>query len=131
AYSEAISHFTEALIASRSADGSKALRVDELAALYYSCGYARVKLSESIDGRGAETLLREAWKDFYNCTRNDPTHHKAKRALWKLRQELGIFSTPRLAETLGPWLISLPALLVFGLIQTSFFLRLPVSVEFA
>jgi tetratricopeptide (TPR) repeat protein len=126
-YDLAISHFSDAIHMAEGRIGSKRLTKKELAAAYYSRGYARVKLYESGTLTKAEGVLGQARKDFGLCFKNDPEHHKAYRAKEKLAKRLGYLSPQRLADRLGPLLIMILSLTVFVFTQTSFFIQEPIG----
>ena len=126
-YDLAISHFSQAIQITKSRTGSKRLTKKELAAAYYSMGYARVKLYESGKITKDDSLLREARSDFWRSFDNDPEHHKAYRAKVKLEKRLSYLSPQRLADRLGPLLIMLLSFTVFFFTQTSFFFHEPAG----
>jgi tetratricopeptide (TPR) repeat protein len=126
-YDQAISHFSQAIQIAESRTGSKRLTKKELAAAYYSRGYARVKLYETGTITKGDSLLHQARKDFWMCFKNDPEHHKAYRAEQKLAKRITYLSPQRLADRLGPLLIVLMSISVFVLTQTSFFFHEPIG----
>jgi tetratricopeptide (TPR) repeat protein len=126
-YDGAIGRFSQAIRLAESRTGSKRLTKKELAAAYYSRGYARVKLYETGTITKRETLLHQARKDFSLCFKNDPEHHKGYRAMQKLGKRLTYFTPQRLADQLGPPLIVLMSLCLFVFTQTSFFLNWPIG----
>ncbi|MBM3235438.1 tetratricopeptide repeat protein [Candidatus Poribacteria bacterium] len=129
-YEQAIRHFTDGINMAESKKGSKRMKKKELAAAYYSRGYASVKLYEISKVIGDERLLHDALGDFEECFRLDPDYHKAGRAIEKLKKRLSRFSLQRLMEKLGPPLISVSSLFVFILSQCSFFFGKPnISIE--
>jgi hypothetical protein len=122
-YDLAIIHFSDAIQMAEERIGSKRLTKKELAAAYYFRGYARVKLYEIGTLTKAESVLRQARRDFWLCCKSDPEHHKANRAKKKLTKRLGYLSPQRLADRLGPLLIILLSLTVFFFTQASFFFK--------
>jgi tetratricopeptide (TPR) repeat protein len=126
-YNQAIWHFTEAIRIAQSKNGSKRLKKKELASIFYSRGYARVKLYETSTIRDKdENLLHYALEDFKKCFDNDRDHNKARRAKEKLEKRLSRFSQQLLTEKIGPWIISGLSLIVFIITQGSFFYGKPL-----
>jgi tetratricopeptide (TPR) repeat protein len=128
-YDEAISHFSHAIqiAESNAGSGSKRLTKKDLAAAYYSRGYARVKRYEADTITKDESLLHQARKDFSLCFKSDPEHHKAYRAKEKLLKRLRYLTPQRLADRVGPLLIMLLSFTVFAVTQTSFFFHKPIG----
>lgn len=124
-YEQAIHHFTNGINLIESQTGSKRLRKKELAAAYYSRGYARVKLYEASKVVGDERLLHEALKDFKKCFDLDPDRHKAGQAVEKLKKRLRRFSPQWFIEKIGPLLILVPSSIILALGQSSFFFGRP------
>ncbi len=128
-YDQAITHFTEAVKIAQSGNSSKRLKKKELAVIFYSSGYARVKLYEASTIRDKdESLLYQALDNFKKCFDNDPDHHNARRAKEKLEKRLSRFSPQRLIEKVGPWLISVLSLIILILSQGSFFFGKPLFI---
>ena len=126
-YSQAISHFDEAIKISNSGEGSKRLKPKELAAVKYSRGYAKIKLYETSGIVKDQSLLSAALDDFRDCVKQDPENYKAKRAIEKLEKQTGILSTQSLTELIGTLFILLPSL--FILIITQFVFWKPFLVQ--
>lgn len=119
-YSHAIAHFTEAIKIAQSGEGSKRLKKQELAAVLYSRGYARVKLYENSTFVTDESLLSRALDDFNKCVKNDPEHYKGRRAIEKLSSRIRRFYPQFLTEKIGPFLILVSSAVIFTLSQWSF-----------
>jgi len=129
-YDLAIGHFTQGMNIGRSEKGSKRLGKKESAAVLYSRGYARVKLYESQRTRSDESLLRAALEDFKDCCRKyDPDHHKARRASEKIEKRMSRFSSERMAEKVGPLVISVLSFWIFLATQGGFFFVKPRVME--
>ncbi|MBI4377606.1 MAG: tetratricopeptide repeat protein [Nitrospinae bacterium] len=124
-YDQAINHYTEGIKISQLKIGSKRLRKRDLAAIYYSRAYARIKLYETSKTIKDEGILYDAMKDFNNCFANDHGHNKAKRAKEKLEKRLSRFSPQRFMEKGGPPLIVTLSLITFILSTISFFFGKP------
>jgi len=124
-YEEAVHHFRRAIeIAKNSpSSASKKLKPKEWAAVYYSTGYARVKLYETSKLLKDERLLRQARNDFIQCRKCDPEYYKAERALRKMKERLRPYSPERLLEKWGPAAILIMSGFVFGLAQVSYLKR--------
>jgi len=122
-FDDAIKYFNLGSQKGRTLDGSKQLKPKELAAVLYSRGYARVRLYEAGAKklRADEALLADALKDFDDCYRSNSDFHKAARAGEKLRKKLERFAPERFADKVGPYLLILPSLLVFGASQYAYF----------
>lgn len=135
-YNSAIHYFEEGIKLAKSMEkdskgpkrGSKRLNIKELAAAYYSLGYARVKLYEASNTPNDESQLRKARKNFKVCYKMDPDHHKAQRAKEKLDQRLNRFTRQGLIERVGPWVIAILSFLVFFVSQLCFFFNKPESI---
>ena len=129
-YEEAIAQFDKAIInaIAKNDNTSQWLKPKDLAAVYYSRGYAKVKRYENSTAVTRDRWLRSAQKDFAACSENDPEHLKAKRAEQKIKDRLDPFSPKRFAEKLGPWLVCLMALTIFVLAQYSFFWKKPAPM---
>ena len=121
-YDQAIEYFNRGINKAQSEVGSKTLKKKELAAVLYSRGYARVKLYEATRTRPDEKLLRDAMEDFGTCRDNDQDHHKAGRALEKLKKRLNRFAHERVAEKWGPWVISGLSMVIFLASQVGFYI---------
>lgn len=126
-YEKAVKFFTAGISLAEGKKGSKRLKANELAAPFYSRGYARVKLYESSKPVGDDKLLQEAQNDFERCCRLDPDNHKARRAIVTLKKKRKWFSPQRFNEKIGPWVILVPAFAILVLSQASFFFRWPVK----
>ena len=124
-YNEAIRHFTEAINLRDSENASKRVKGKELAAVYYSRGYARVKYFEASKIMGEKGLLHDALTDFTESFDKDPDHHKAERAKEKLKKRLSRFSRQGLTEKIGPFVLSALSFVVFTFTQCSFFFSIP------
>jgi tetratricopeptide (TPR) repeat protein len=124
-FDDAIQHLTEGINLAESRQGSKRLKKTDLAAVYYSRGYARVNLYESAKVFKDESLLRKALEDFRNCARLDPSHHKASRALIKIESRLRRFTSQRITEGWGRVVIMVFSAIIFVLAQANFFFGWP------
>ena len=125
-YEQAITHYTKGIKLAEPLTGSKRLKKKELAAVYYSRGYARVKSYEYSKPVGDDTLLNDALEDFKKCFDLDPDHHKSGRAKEKLAKRLKKFTRHWLTEKIGPWLILIPSIFVLALSQASFWYKEPL-----
>ncbi|HJQ24662.1 MAG TPA: tetratricopeptide repeat protein [Blastocatellia bacterium] len=123
-YDEAAFHLTEAIKLIQLKRGSRRFKRTELATVFYSRGYVKVKLYEASRSAKQGNLLREALEDFKNCLKNDPHHHIARRTVKRLEEKTGRLSQ-RLVEKVGPALIVLCSLFVFVMNQISFFWNVP------
>ena len=127
-YGQAIKHFTRAIQMSKSRIFpilykpicSKRLKKKELAAVFYSRGYARVQQYEQSKLVKDTRLLNQAVKDFRNCLKHNPEHHKAKRAIEKIQKTFARFSPQRLVESVGPPILFSLSVFVFALSQYGF-----------
>ena len=121
-YDDAVRHFMRAIDIGKShpSSASKRMQPKEWAPVYYSIGYTQVKLYGDSKLKD-EAILRQARENFKQCLSHDPEHHKAERALSKIRERLHPFSSERLLEKLAPYTIILMAAFVFVLVQVSFF----------
>jgi hypothetical protein len=126
-YDLAIINFSDAIQMAGERIGSRRLTKKELAAAYYSRGYARVKLYETGTLTKAESVLRQARRDFWLCCKSDPEHHKTNRAKKKLTKRLGYLAPQRLADRLGPLLIMLLSLTVFFFHAGQLFFQEPIG----
>lgn len=120
-FAHAIYHFTEGLKISKAETGSKKFNKKELADVYYSRGYARVKLFELSKTTRDETELTKAFNDFKLCYKIDSENHKAKRVIEKIKKRAVRLAPQWLTETLGPTLIILCSVCVFLFSQLSFY----------
>lgn len=125
-YDDAIRFFSDALALSKSEDGSKVLTSKELAALYYSRGYASVKLYENTKPARGESLLRAALSDFEASHKKDKNNFRAKRAAEKLRLRLSYTRSQSILKSIGPFFLFLLSVLVFFLTQYVFFTSKPI-----
>jgi tetratricopeptide (TPR) repeat protein len=121
-YKPATDHFTQALNLSSTETGSKKLKKKELAAVYYSRGYAQVRYFETAKIATEKNLLQRALVDFQRCYQNDPDHHKSARAAEKVKNSLS-FSPDRTLEKVGPMLIIGIAFSVFLFSSLAFFFQ--------
>ena len=104
-YDEAIAHFDAAISGASSASASKKLSKRDIASIYYSRGYAKVKKYEGSKIGSKLLLLLDALKDFEGCADLDNEHQKARRAIEKLKKELHRFPPEWVASKVGPWVI--------------------------
>jgi len=128
-YGAGLEHYTAALKLADSPARSKRLRRKELAALHYSRGYARVKHYEAADASKDVKLLHNALKDFKECERKDPDHHKAKRAVARLKERLRFFSGEHIRDVVAPLVIFFLSALAFLAIQGSFYFKFPAEID--
>ena len=137
-YQEAIENFDAAVALSTSGGASTILRGKELAAVYYSRGYARTKLYQSDQGKDhgprlkrevKKKLLLDARNDFQSCrdecqragcTAGDPELLRAKRVLEKLKEKTSQ-SPATWLEDAGPWILVALSLVLLLATQYSFF----------
>lgn len=125
-YTQAIEYYTRALSLADSDDASKVLKPQEVAAIRYARGYARVMLFESQTQRD-ERILRDARRDFESIPPTDKNHQKAKRSAKKITDKLRPFSPSNLEQRAGGWVI-LIAFIAFLVGQFMFFWGQPVRV---
>ncbi|MEO1401631.1 MAG: tetratricopeptide repeat protein [Cyanobacteria bacterium J06635_1] len=135
-YAQAIARFSETIRLSKERNYpspyqvicSKRLKNKELAAVYYSRGYARVQLYEKGNVSNSMKLLKEALEDFKDCNRYDPTNYKARRALEKVNKAFKASSSfQKITESLGPSIIFWASVVLFGLTQVGFLLGGPLA----
>jgi len=137
-YQEAIDNFDAAVSLSASGGASTILRGKELAAVYYSRGYARAQLYQADQSkdhgprlkRGVKKkLIQDARDDFQSClgkceevrcTEGDPEYLRAKRALQGLKEKSSQ-SQATFLEDAGPWILVALSLVVLLVTQFSFF----------
>jgi tetratricopeptide (TPR) repeat protein len=135
-YDPAIVQYTEAIGLAMRRAGSKRLKKKELASVFYSRGYARVKSYEASKTPKDRGRLFDARDDFRTCFKNDADQYKAKRAVEKIDKVLPPRSPQRFMEEWGPPVIFLFSVAVFVLSQIIFvwsFLdksKIPFSVGF-
>ena len=122
-YEIAIDHYGKAIRLAEEREGSRNLKKNEIAAIYYSRGYARVQRYEASRPFGDESFLRDALRDFRRCADLNPDHSKAKIAIGKLSRQLKIFSPKKLTESGASLLVILPALFVFFYTQQIFIFK--------
>ncbi|NOH01224.1 MAG: tetratricopeptide repeat protein [Chloroflexi bacterium] len=125
-YTQAIECYTRALSLADSDDASKVLKPQEVAAIRYARGYARVMLFESQTHRD-ERILRDARRDFESIPPTDKNYQKAKRSAKKITEKLRPFSPSNLEQRAGGWVIMI-AFIAFLVGQFMFFLGQPVRV---
>ena len=97
------------------------MKKKELADVHYARGYARVKLYEESKTLRKESMLHEAYKDFEECVKNNPEHHKAKRAFKKMEARIARFSPESVRGKWGPFIIIGLSFLTFVFSQVGFF----------
>jgi tetratricopeptide (TPR) repeat protein len=124
-YDVAVTHLAEAIRLAESMTGSRRVSRTDLAASYYSLGYARVRLYEKSKTLGEESQLAEALSNFSSCTKLDGSHYKARRAVEKLTKRIKLLSPQSLIEKTGPWIIFVASVLVFFFTQAGFWLQWP------
>jgi tetratricopeptide (TPR) repeat protein len=124
-YQDGIKRYSEAIRLATAGKGSKHLKTRDLAAVYYSCGYARVKLYEASKPFGDESLLKDALEDFRQCADRDPGHCKAERARDQLEKRRRPFSRRWFEEKVARWLVLVPSLFVLVMTQLTFFFGVP------
>ena len=128
-YEAALEHYIAALKLAKSPASSRRLRRKELAALHYSRGYARVKHYEASNASKDVKLLHNALKVFKECALKDPDHHKAKRAVARLKERLRFFSGNHIRDVVAPWAIFLLSTVVFLAIQAGFYFKFPAEID--
>jgi tetratricopeptide (TPR) repeat protein len=126
-YELAVEHFSNAIRLAESGTGSKRLTDGEFAGVLYSRGYARTALYEAAGVAGLDRLLGKAEKDFKDCIRKDPSHHKARRALAKVQRRRRPRSAEWIGDKLGPGIVLLLSVIVFALTQTSVIWSRPIE----
>lgn len=119
-YEEAICHLQQAIAVGKAnpASASKRMEKKEWAPVYYSLGYAEVKLYGASKLLADEARLRRAREDFDLAVKADTEYHKAERALKKIRERTHL--RERLLERVAPWVILGTAAFVFLVAQVSF-----------
>jgi hypothetical protein len=124
-YQEAVHHFTRATQIGKATPSSTSRRLKrkEWAAVYYSTGYAKVKVCEASQQPGGERLLRQALQDFARCLEHDPDYHRAERAKQAVLERLRVPSRERPWESIGPLAVLALSGFVFALTQVSFFMK--------
>lgn len=127
-YKQAIDYFTKSISLVNSQTGSKRLRKKELASVYYSRRYARVKLYEFTKPVGDDSLLVDACADFRKCNELDPDHHKSARAQEKVENALSKAKRYWLTEKVAPWLVAIPSIFVFAVSQVSVLIKEPLNI---
>ena len=88
-----------------------------------------MKHYEAADASKDVKLLQKALKDFKECERKDPDHHKAKRAVTRLKERLRFFSGDHMRDVVAPRAIFLLSAVAFSFLQIGFYGRLPLSPE--
>jgi tetratricopeptide (TPR) repeat protein len=124
-YDHAIQHFSEAIDLAETSKGSKRLGKADLAAVYYSRGYARVRLYEKSKSLPEERQLSDALEDFTRCYCLNRSQHKALRAMEKLGKRTRWLTPQSMIERCGPWFIVTSSICVFLLIQMAFWMSKP------
>ena len=124
-YSAAIRHYGRAIELSDKHQGSKRLSSRQLAGVYYSLGYARVRLYEASRPFGDESLLSDALQSFQRCASLDRDHHKAETAKDKLDKLLNKRPLRWIPEKVAPWLVLGPSLFVLITTQVTFVFGFP------
>jgi tetratricopeptide (TPR) repeat protein len=99
----------------------------QVADIYYLRGYALVRRYEVLGLMANRSMLSEALGDFRTCKRLNPSHSKAGRAIAKLEQSTARMSVQSVEEKLAPALVAGLSILVFALIQLSFYIAWPVE----
>lgn len=119
-FEAAIIQYTDAIRLATLKIGSRRLKKKELAAVFYSRGYARVNAYEASKALRDRSHLYCARSDFRDCFRNDPDQYRAKRAVEKIDKVLPPRSPRRFMEEWGPFVILGFSVAVFLLSQLSF-----------
>ena len=124
-YEEAVHHFTRAIQIGKASpsSASKRLKRKEWAAVYYSTGYAKVKLYDASKPPRTKRLLRQALQDFDRCLEHDRDYHQVERARQRILERLRPSLPDRLLEKVGTIAILALSAFVFVLTQVSFFLK--------
>jgi tetratricopeptide (TPR) repeat protein len=130
-YDEAITHFDVAISGASSASASKQLSKRDLASIYYSRGYAKVKKYEGSKIASKLLLLIDALKDFEKCADFDDEHQKARRAIEKLKKQLHSFPPEWVATKVGPWVIFALSFATFCAALYSLFYRKAMTEGYA
>ena len=128
-YSMAIERYDKVIQLADTDNGSKRLLKNQLAAVYYSRGYARVKLYEASLPFVSESLLSSALKDFRKCCASDRNHASAEAARRKLEGRLTKSSNRFILKKVAPWLVLLPSFFVFTLSQLNFYFGIPAGQD--
>jgi tetratricopeptide (TPR) repeat protein len=118
-YGLAIKHASHALALADSSDGSKRLTAVERASIHYSRGYARVGLYETSPIAESVASLDKALRDFRTCAQLDPSHHKATRAIEKIKRQRHKLSPQWLGERAAPLIVAGLSLIIFIFAQTA------------
>jgi len=125
-FDQAIIHLGKAIELAESKQGSDRLSDRELAAVYYSKGFAEYKLAEksSLDRR--DSLYNAARDDFEMSCNLDGDNRAASDAKQGLGEKTKLLSRQSAVERFGPFLIVLLSAYAFLMIQTSFFVNWPI-----
>lgn len=99
------------------------------ASVCYLRGYAKVQLFNESGLFKERRLLKGALADFEACLRLDPDHHKARRALDRLKSDSTSLTPRKVVDRIGA-VIFLFAVLVFAVAQLALVRRLPARGEF-
>lgn len=121
-YSQAAENFEQVLSLHTTDDASKKLSKTELAAVNYSLGYTRVKLSEAQNHRDAR-LLSRARECFDAVFFGTPNYYKAERAKQRIDDRA---DRTRAAATPEAMIVVFLAVVAFLLGQLAFFVGKPV-----
>jgi tetratricopeptide (TPR) repeat protein len=123
-YRLAEQHLTNAIQHGRNSEsGSKRLRPNEVANIYYLRGYAQIKRLEGEAPMAAPLVLLGALNDFRRCKSEDPRHPKAGEAIEKITKRLRTGASEAIAGVLGPIVVFVAGLFVFLFTQLDFFFR--------
>lgn len=120
-YEQATESFAAALRHGEGQRGSKRLKAKEQAKVHYLRAYAMVKSFEGSKLLRDQDLLWRARDEFKACSRHDPEHFHARRAVAKIEKSLGTRTPQRLLERYVPLLAFFAAAVPFGFAQWKFF----------
>lgn len=93
----------------------------ELAEIYYSRGYLRVKKFETNPVLSGIRTLYDALEDFKTAKELNPDHHQADRARLRLGTKLRSSRSERFFERFGPWFIAIFSMIILVLSQIFFY----------
>ena len=120
---EAVDYFNRALKKSKAGEGSKVLSKTEYGAVYYSLGYARIRLAQTRNtGPGS---LQDALQDFRSALANDPEHQKARIAVGKLERRSKTSLPEQFWERWGSGILVFFTAFLFVFAQLRFYWKIP------
>ncbi|HEY6290433.1 MAG TPA: tetratricopeptide repeat protein [Terriglobia bacterium] len=120
---EAVNRFELAVQKSKSGEASKVFSKVELAAIYYSLGYARIQLYQASKSAG-QGSFQDALRNFRDSVANDPDHQKARIAVGKLENRIKTSSPERFSEA-GSFIVVVFSAFLFVFTQLAFYWKIP------